>query len=441
MFRQQCDALLVFGPMARCVDDPSAERNIATNAELFGINMALVVTRSDDGVDDALAQSMCKNGQSVGDYFSTGTQIKQIDGQLAHIKRQIEKKMAVKRQENMDSPSAGSTLQELLIQQSELNGERRQHRQKQLEILVHARNTHTTNLLKRSKQRFLRPDEQLTVHCVSNTHYIAHLHDTEPEGTLLDVNATGIPALRAWLLEIAAPSLLLAMEEQIGKCSTFVHGVAMWAHSAPKKRKAGILEVARAPEVRWPGITENTLRSIESKTEMSLFSPLQTRLRATVEAALRHCDALLTTWNPSTQRAFILKGGKHSTKLQRQPTCWNERFMSFQTKEVLDPNWSKTKEGVQYELEVMVGKLIDELNQVPKELEEMEFMPAAQMANVTGIITQYIRRIRRAHVLRLKSHDKELGNIKQNASFDVPTAYFTQAMRPMYEKCRNMRGL
>lgn len=77
-FLQQCDAVLIFEPMARCVDHPSAERNIAINAERFGTNMALVVTRSDDNVDDALAQSMRKKGQSIGDYFLIGAQISSL---------------------------------------------------------------------------------------------------------------------------------------------------------------------------------------------------------------------------------------------------------------------------------------------------------------------------------------------------------------------------
>ncbi|KAI6900530.1 hypothetical protein KC318_g9142 [Hortaea werneckii] len=376
-FHQQCDAVLVVEPMARCVDHPSAERNIATNAERFGTKMAYVVTRSDDNVDDALAQSM-----PIGAYRRTG----------------------------------------------------------QLEILVDARNTYTTRLLQHNKQRFMPPNVCLTVHCVSNTHYIAHLLDTEPGGTLLDVNATGIPALRAWLLEIIAPSLLLAIEERIGKCCAFVHGVAMWAQSTPQKRKAGILEVARAPEFHWPGITESALRSMEATTDMSLLSRLQTKVGATTKAALGYHQMLLSTWHPSTLRAFILKGGSHSTMRQAVPACWNEKLTEIQTKEVLNPNWSNMKEGVHVKLEVMVDKLIDELHHIPKELDKTEFMAAVPMENVMGIINQYIGRIRRAQTHRLRAYDKQLGNIKQNATFDMPLAYFTEAMRPIYEEGSNMRG-
>ncbi|KAI6813573.1 hypothetical protein KC365_g15275 [Hortaea werneckii] len=402
-FLQKCDALLVFEPMARCVDHPRAERNIATNAERFGTNMALVVTRSDDNVDNTLAQSMQTKGQSIGDYFFMGAQIKQFDGQLMHLKREMEKK-------------------------------------RQFETLVDARNTYTTRLLQHNKQRFMPSNMQLMVHCVSNTHYITHLLDPEPEGTLLDVNATGIPALRAWVLGIVAPSLLLAIEERMGRCCALVHGVAMWAQSTPQKRKAGILDVARAPGLSWPGFAETTLRSTETTADTSLFSPLQDKLDATVEAALGYHNTLQSTWHPSTLRAFFLKRGKHSTKRQALPTCWNEKLLEFQTKEVLNPNWSKMKEGVHKDLAGMVSELIDELNDIPKQLGEIQFMMAAQMENVKGIIIQYIGRIQRALALRLETYDKELGNIKQNASFDVPRAYFTQAMRPMYEVCSNMRG-
>ncbi|KAI7611884.1 hypothetical protein KC346_g8085, partial [Hortaea werneckii] len=201
-FLQKCDALLVFEPMARCVDHPSAERNIATNAERFGIKIALVVTRSDDNVDDALAQRMQTKGQSVGDYFFMGAQIKQYDGQLMHLKREMEKKRPVKRQRTMGNIFADSTIEELRLQRSELLEERQQLKNKQFETLVDARNTYTTRLLQDNKQRFMPSNMQLMVHCVSNTHYITHLLDPEPEGTLLDVNATGIPALRAWVLEI-----------------------------------------------------------------------------------------------------------------------------------------------------------------------------------------------------------------------------------------------
>ncbi|KAI6889264.1 hypothetical protein KC360_g3532 [Hortaea werneckii] len=439
-FLQKCDSLLVFEPMARCVDHPSAERNIATNADLFGPNMALVVTRSDDNVDDALAQNMCKKGQSVGDYFSFGTQIKQLDGQLMHTRLEIEKRVAVKKQKTVDSPFAESTLEELLKQQWELSEERRQHKNKQFETLVDARNSHTSRLLQRNKQRFMPLDVHLKVHCVSNSHYSAHLFDKEPDGPLLGVNATGIPALRAWLLQIVAPSLLLEIEERTGKCCAFVHGVAMWARSTPQTRKAGTMEVAQAPEISWSGTTENTLRSIEKAGDTTLFAPLQTRLGATVKAALGYHETLLSTWHPSTLRAFFLKGGKHSTKRQPLPTCWNEKFIDLQAKEVLHPNWDKMKREVHEQLEMMVTKLVEELYEVPKELDKTKFLMAAQSENVMGIITQYIGRIRRAYAVRLEKYDKELGSIKQNALFDEPRSYFRQAMRPMYENCSNMRG-
>ncbi|KAI6873496.1 hypothetical protein KC323_g1160 [Hortaea werneckii] len=439
-FLQKCDALLVFEPMARCVDHPSAERNIATNAERFGVKMALVVTRSDDNVDDALAQRMQTKGQSIGDYFFMGAQIKQYDGQLMHLKREMEKKRPVKRQRTMGNIFADSTIEELRLQRSELLEERQQLKNKQFETLVDARNTYTTRLLQDNKQRSMPSNMQLMVHCVSNTHYITHLLDPEPEGTLLDVNATGIPALRAWVLEIVAPSLLLAIEERIGKCCALVHGVAMWAQSTPQKRKAGILDVARAPGLSWPGFAETALRSTETTIDAYLLSPLHYKLGATVEAALGYHNTLQSTWHPSTLRAFFLKGGKHSTKRQALPTCWNEKLLDFQTKEVLNPNWSKMKEGVHKDLAGMVNKLIDELGDVPKQLGKIQFMMAARMENVKGLVTQYIGRIQRALAVRLETYDKELGNIKQNASFDMPRAYFTQAMRPMYENCSNMRG-
>ncbi|KAI7237456.1 hypothetical protein KC330_g3105 [Hortaea werneckii] len=88
----------------------------------------------------------------------------------------------------------------------------------------------------------------------------------------------------------------------------------------------------------------------------------------------------------------------------------------------------------------MIGILIDELHDVPKKLDKAEFMMAAQMDNISGVITQHVGRIRRAQTLHLETFDKELGNIKQNASFDEPGAYFGQAIRPMYEDCSNMRG-
>ncbi|KAI7189532.1 hypothetical protein KC316_g6365 [Hortaea werneckii] len=407
-FRQQCDAVLVFEPIARCVDHPSAERNIATNAERFSTNMALVVTRSDDNVDDALAQNMHKKGQSIGDYFLIGSQIKQLDTQLMQIKRKIEKRRGAKRQKTTGGNFADLTLEELRLQRSELIEERQQQKNEQFKLLVDARNTHTTRLLQQDKRRFMPPDVCLTVHCVSNTHYIAHLLDTEPDGTLLDVEATGTPALRAWLLGIAAPSLLLAIEERIGKFSLL--SMVLLCGLNPPRRSARLE-----------------------------FWNLQIKFSATVEAALGYHNKLQSTWHPSTLRAFFLKRGKHSTKLQPLPTCWNEKFVEFQTKEVLNPNWATMKERVHEELEAMIVILIDELHDVPKKLDKAEFMMAAQMDNISGVITQHVGRIRRAQTLHLETFDKELGNIKQNASFDEPGAYFGQAMRLMYEECSNMR--
>ncbi|KAI7484498.1 hypothetical protein KC351_g4490, partial [Hortaea werneckii] len=154
-FLQQCDAVLIFEPMARCVDHPSAERNIAINAERFGSNMALVVPRSDDNVDDALAQTMRKKGQSIGDYFVIGAQIKQLDSELIQIKREVEKRRAVKRQKTTGSTFAGLTLEELRLRRSELIEERQQQKNRQFAILVDARNTYTTRLLQHNKQHFM----------------------------------------------------------------------------------------------------------------------------------------------------------------------------------------------------------------------------------------------------------------------------------------------
>lgn len=437
-FLQGCDALLVFEPMARCVDHPSAERNIATNAERFGNKMALVVTRADDNADDALAEVMQRKGQSIGEYSALGRQVTHLDRQLLAIRRQLDgaKKKGTKRQKTAVS---SSKIDKLRPSRSVLIEERQQLKNEQYECLVDARNTQNIRLLQSNKQRFMPPGIELAVLCVSNTHYTGHLGNNEFGGALLNVEATGIPALRAWLLKMVAPALLLSTDSHFGRCSTFVSGVSLWALNMPQKRKSSVSDIIKSPEKTWDMAVAKFLGAAKVTTQTSLLRSLNHGVHGTLDAALRYYEQL-QTWHPSTIRAFFLKNGKHSTKAQPMPTCWNEHFTEHQTRTILNANWEKLVKEQRGLLYVAVEELVSKLRKIPTDLINNENAIATRLHNVDGIINEHVRNIRRAHAVHAEEHNKRLGNVKQNASFDEPGAYFSEAMRPMYDVCKNMKG-
>ena len=423
--------------MARCVDHPSAEENIRTNAERFGSNMALVVTRSDDNVDKTLAQTMQRKGQSVGDFFTLEQHVNTLDRQLLVVTRQLEggKKKGTKRQRTELDQAREA---ELKSQKSSLMEERQRVKTEQFGCLVDCRNSHNIGLLQQNKQQYMPAGVELAVFCVSNTHYAVHLEGHEPDGPLLDVADTGILSLRAWLLSMAAPQLLRQVEGQIGDAAVIVRGVSLWAQNTPQKRKAGILDIVRAPERTWDAAIDQALTAANCASQSSIIDRLQQSFQQILNAALRYYRGL-EEWHDSTLRAFFGRNGKHVTG--KQPyTVWNENFTHHQAKQILDPHWNKITEQQRKAVQDAVDALVDQLRNIPAKLTSSEAAIATQINNITGLIDEHVRGIRRAHGVRSEDYAKDLSNIKQKATFDEPSSYFTKAMSPMYDRCKTMRG-
>ena len=201
---------------------------------------------------------------------------------------------------------------QLLTQKLEWEDTCQHVKNKRFEALVNARNNYVITRLQQNKDRYMPEGVTLAVHCVSNSHCKTYTSREELAGPRLSMEATGIPALRKWLLDMAAPSLLRVEEHIIGRANIFVRGVSLWVDNTPDWRRTGVLDIIQEPGKTWDNSIDTFLTEAKAATHDQLIDRLQTGKGATLSAAIRYVR-LLKAWNASTLRVFFYNNGNHET--------------------------------------------------------------------------------------------------------------------------------
>lgn len=110
---------------------------------------------------------------------------------------------------------------------------------------------------------------QLNVFCVSNDEYKKWKHPDSSENHTMDIEVTGIPAVRAFLRERAAPRVQRHFELRIGDTvPSLIDTTKLWCIRAPVENADEIIQTAIEPQQvsicqRIPRGTLIVLQSVE----------------------------------------------------------------------------------------------------------------------------------------------------------------------------------
>ena len=424
---RKCQALWYIAPVERVCTDPDLEYAVSRYADRFPGKLAVVVTKVDRDVTNALAKDMQKKGQSIGDFEQHKASIGHHNECLKGVRTKLKRKSCTASQRNI-----------LRDQEEALNISVEKLESKKLQCVVDARNSHIVRRLQRENAQYLADGTFLPVYCVSNRHYGVHKGAYPGEGPLLQVKSTGIPDLRAYAMALAAPSVWESHKEiLVHKLKILFCGVHGWAQNSPTKRNRGLRDVVGPVKDLWkPTLEASFNRCIENFSSV-IVSTLRARHDASMFEVVRYLN-VIKGWLPVTFRAFFRNSGNHFTKAVGAHS-WNEDFVKWQKINILNPTWDACP-NPEDSFDAGIDKLINALEDIPEDLAGMPETVPLSTAAFTNLLHGQIALIR-AERDRLRSEYRDkYGNIKLDACLDQYTGYFAKAMKPCYRAGKDDKG-
>lgn len=425
-----CQALWYVVTVERPRTDPDLDMAINTYAHRFPGALALIVTKTDTDINDALALDMrVVKGRSIGDYKGYEASIKENERMLNRIRTRLQRNTLTGAEKNM-LRERGEVLK---IQLQAVKTEK-------FERIVDARNSHITACLKEEKAHYLKDGMTLPIFCVSNYNYAVRKGVAHEDGPVMGIEATGIPALRSYALSLAAPAVWDdCMEILVHRTKVLFNGVHGWAHNVPEPRNRSLPAIVKTVENTWDAISGASVDKCNGRFEKEVVAKLHAKLPSSFGAAMSYFQTVTKEWNPLTVLAFFRNEGKHTTRAVG-PHSWNDKFLDWQTRKVLEPAWYSWP-NPEDSFDEGVEKLINALEDIPDQLKRMpESIPALPMASFAKILEGQIARIRAERNRIANDYQEVHGNIKLDACRDQYTGFFTEAMAPCYLDGKDDKG-
>jgi hypothetical protein len=427
---RKCQALWYVAAVDRPCTDPDLDRAVSIYAKRFPGTLAVIITKTDSGITNALALDMKNNkGQSIGDFLELKEFIADRKAHLKTIRSKLKKAANIKKKNHLRDCEEG-----LLTEIDKLESEA-------LECVVDARNSYIKTRLKKDKAKYLPEGADLPVYCVSNLHYAVCKGIVTKDGPLLNVNSTGILDLRSYTLGLAAPMLWESCKEMLQhRLKVHFHGIHGWAQNNPEKNNRGLPEIVKGASDLWELISDSSVEKTVGGFSEHVLQALRDNLGNSLEAAMRYFAEITDTskWKSVSFLAFFRKSGRHSTRAVGEHS-WNERFLEWQIKNVLDPAWNSWP-NPQDSFDDGVKKVVASLNDATEELEAKPESIPLPMASFRTMLAGQIALIESTLLKNKRKYQEEYANIKLDACHDQYTGHFTRAMQPCYDFGKDDKG-
>lgn len=332
---RSCKSIWIVASIGRVITDKDVERMLSRYGTSYDI--AVVCTKSDLGLDGiGLADELRRQGQSVSGHDELADEESQQKALALGYKKSLQKlkeRKSKARYGGVKSANGSVALrkidEDILTRQEHLDeaeAKAAEAAKQKFELLLSARNGFTRRKMQDEKQQHLEPGKRLEFFCVSNTHYAALKGGREVDGPRLDPRMTGIPALREYVLERAAPGILHSMEYFVNyQFSIFMEGLALLNANHRIKDSPGLLASVRAPQAEIDGVLEHYKRSLSHACDSFVVKPLTKESNTLGKAASTVMDKK-KSWHWSTMRAYVRRDGCHSTSVMPLHS-WNLEFM------------------------------------------------------------------------------------------------------------------
>ncbi|KAK4550660.1 hypothetical protein LTR36_000239 [Oleoguttula mirabilis] len=425
---EQCNHVWCVSRAGRIVSDLVVDGLLGRYGVPFDGNVAVIATKSDENVDHELAQDMRRRGYDLGQYDQLKKAVLAVGKQLKDTKARKAKLSPRKTREKLQ-------LQEEIEDHTEaLQGLESQV----FGLIVRARNTHIVGALQREKQQHLPKDKKLNAFAVSNLHYAAHKEVATVSGPALSTELTGIPEIRAFALNMAAPKVFRSLEDFINQnFSLFIRALELWANQQLAQGRGALLEMVKEPQTTVADLMSKYLGSLNILTEKGSVVPFQEHQARFVTHAMQAIDRL-RDWHWSTLRAFVRNYGSHSTSVKPQQS-WNYDFFEAAIK-VIRAGWPEFRESHGALVKDMKTDIIKQVRTINKNLKKdasavtlrHHTFDQALQANIDGLKIAF-----RAH---LEAMTDGFRNILLRATTDQGGCYFRATIMQAYDTCQNDGG-
>ncbi|GAB7327258.1 hypothetical protein MBLNU13_g11149t1 [Cladosporium sp. NU13] len=424
-------ALWYVADVGRICDDAILEEALSNYAERFRGTLAVVATKIDLGLTHALARDMNNKGQSVGDYFEVEKNIHKLKVRRKEVHRLI----------GLANASQKTALRD---KQEQLEDAIRKEEPKRLDCLDDARITNVRKRFCREKQKHVPEGATLPIYFVSNTQYELHMNrdgemDFEPR--FGDIKDTGIPALRAYALGLAARGVWEAYTNHLIVTVKVLFNSALgWALDSPTNNQAGLVVIVNDKVNLWNALEKITIDKMAREFDSGIIQRLRLGATHSYAGALQHLRKITSKpWWSNTFLAFYLKGGRHFTQLVGSES-WNEDFISSQTRDILNPAWRELLLQSDTFFDEPVNKLMKSIEDLPVALGINPVSVPLPLNSFKRVLDAHISSIQAAHRKHKQRYTQSLANIKLDATLDQHTGHFAQAMQPCYDKGQRDKG-
>ncbi|KAI7283963.1 hypothetical protein KC345_g2598 [Hortaea werneckii] len=447
----KCDAIWVVAKIDRAITETGVDSLLMRYGKAFKIVM--ICTGTDDNIDTGLASYLEGEGQDIGDHEQLLRQEIRLRKEIEKVlPKQIAAKQKVLTKDKKDQKKGkkqtmtGYRRQKIRDEIKAIVKEKDAAKaalpgveQARFELLVNARNEYTIRRLQEEKSDHLPAGTTLPIFCVSNAHYSSLKGAKAIKGPRLDAEMTGIPALRAYVLETSAPELLRATDGYVNhRLTVFMKGLTLWAKSYNVEGGEQLLAAVKKPQGQVGGLIDQFVNQVVALNEKIVVTGLRDAQNDLVEAASGVLNSKISVWHWSTVRAFIRRDGNHRTSVVPQQS-WNEQFLEKASKlaregwEVFSDKEKELAIGLEKSLLSLLERMECDIGNHPAAV----VLPMDRIKEVFEAQKDGIREACRDHESEFK---KELRNIKLDTTQDRPSGYFTTAMADTYEKCKQDSG-
>jgi hypothetical protein len=414
----------------RVCTDANLERTISDYSERFRGTLAIVITKIDEGITDDLADALQAKGEDIGSFDETKATIAKLKDQLKAVKRDLKSARLTPTAKCALRDREDSLLQSLHDAESE-----------RFESLVTARNNHIESRLQNDKKKHQLEDAQFPIHFVSNKQYDVHKQIDESEGPRLQIDTTGIPGLRSYILGLAAPGVWKSYEEHLmHDIKVVFHDVHGWALGEPGTRHKSLMECVNGVSSIWQAGKDACLERMNADFEIGVITCLRKAHDDSLQGAIRWYDTIISKpwwWHNRFLASFRNDGQLRNTV---GAANWNESFIESQTKDVLNSAWEERLPPPDRYFNDAMKKLNYVIENLPDDLERQPSSVNLPMRNFVNILESQAAGIDAAHYKRKMHYQQELANIKLDATLDQHTGHFSQAMQPCYDEGKADKG-
>lgn len=245
---KNCDHLYLLDRLGRIITSGVVDGHVQTYGRAFGNNISVITSKCDEGIGDEVVKKLSK---SMPDFKEAEKEWKTKSSALTKQIKSKENPPTTKKgakKKKKDDEKTKELSPEVMADIAKLKEARKKLDNEWWESVFPARNEDIIPALQKANRPHLPADSQLTVFCVSNTHYMA-LKDPDSQHSLtfkLSAEGTGIPGVRSHLLSLAASPDFRGLQNFINHdFSVVIGGCELWTSSELVASRAELVSIVK----------------------------------------------------------------------------------------------------------------------------------------------------------------------------------------------------